>query len=195
MEGRIKTESIWSVLFSNAIVKQLFDIFVHLIEAQRILDSSGVVRSNQPVMAPMSSTADEAEIRDLLAAYCYYFDNGEADRWSALFTEDCVWEADQLHPAGVPFERFEGRAALANLCRTANANGAKYRHLTLNTVVRVTGDSARANSYVLVVHVNEDGPKLNSARFYDDHLVKHPQGWRIKSRAYRKALGPRDIIA
>lgn len=138
--------------------------------------------------------SDEASIRELLATYCFYFDSGQADKWAALFTEDCVWEADQLSPGGAPLERFEGRAALVALCRRANANGCKFRHLTLNSVVRVTGTSARANSYVLVVHLEEDRPKLNSARFYDDHLVKQAQGWRFASRAYRKALTPEEII-
>jgi hypothetical protein len=50
INGQIKTESICIVLFSNAIVIRLFDIYVHLIEEQSILDSSGVVRSNHPVM-------------------------------------------------------------------------------------------------------------------------------------------------
>ena len=139
--------------------------------------------------------SDEAQIRDLLAAYCYYFDSGQADKWVGLFTEDCVWEADQLSAGGASFERFEGRAALADLCRRANANGLRFRHLTLNSVIRVNGGIARANSYVLVVHIKEDGPKLNSARYYNDHLVKKAEGWRIKSRAYRMVLAPEEIIA
>jgi 3-phenylpropionate/cinnamic acid dioxygenase small subunit len=139
--------------------------------------------------------SDESAIRGLLAAYCYYFDSGQADKWSRLFTEDCVWEADQLSADGAARERFEGRAALVNLCYRANAHGRKFRHLTLNTVIRVTGSAARANSYVLVFHLDEKGPRLNSARFYDDHLVKLPEGWRIKARAYRKELSPDEIIA
>ena len=139
--------------------------------------------------------SDDAEIRDLLAAYCYYFDSGQADKWAGLFTEDCVWEADQLSPGGASLERFEGRAALAALCRSANAQGLRFRHLTLNSVIRLNGDCARANSYVLVVHLKDDGCKLNSARYYDDHLVKQADGWHIKSRAYRKVLAPQEIIA
>jgi SnoaL-like domain len=141
------------------------------------------------------TTSDEAEIRDLLAAYCYYFDSGQADKWAGLFTQDGVWEADQLFAGGAARERVEGRTALAELCRRANANGCKFRHLTLNTVVRVTRGSARANSYVLVIHLEGAGPRLNSARFYDDHLVKQAQGWRIQSRAYCKVLAPEEIIA
>jgi hypothetical protein len=140
------------------------------------------------------STSDEAEIRDLLASYCYLFDSGQADRWAGLFTEDCAWEADQLFPGKAGVERFEGRTALTNLCRQANANGLKFRHLTLNSVIRVTGGSARANSYILVVHLGEESPKLNSVRFYDDHLVKQVEGWRIKSRAYRSVLSSEQII-
>ena len=37
----------------------------------------------------MASLLEEKDaIRDVLSAYCFYMDNGEFDRWAALFAED-----------------------------------------------------------------------------------------------------------
>ncbi|MDB6107742.1 MAG: hypothetical protein JWO52_7741 [Gammaproteobacteria bacterium] len=47
---------------SNAIVLRLVDIFVHLIQEQRILDSSGMVRSNHPVMGKILEGVKVVEV-------------------------------------------------------------------------------------------------------------------------------------
>lgn len=134
----------------------------------------------------MSKATDSDEIKEVLSQYCYYFDHGLADQFAALFTDDCLWESDG-------FGRHEGAASLRDLCRMANAGAARFRHMVLNTIVRVSGDSARTTSYALVAHVIDGTPVVKSTRFYLDDLVRRNGRWLIAHRRYLSELEPEDL--
>jgi 3-phenylpropionate/cinnamic acid dioxygenase small subunit len=127
----------------------------------------------------MASMLEEKDaIRDLLAAYCFYIDGGELDKWAGLFTEDCTFDVGALGKA-------EGRAAIKEFvsrARTADTKPFSAQHCTLNSLIRINGAEARADSYVLVVREGEQRIDTVLAGRYEDLIVKQADNWRFKVR-------------
>ena len=127
----------------------------------------------------MASELEEKEaIRDLMAAYCFHLDNGEFDEFAALFTEDAMFEAG-------PFGKLEGRRAIYDFINAQvprPGQGPARKHCTLNHVIRISGNEARADSYVVVLRESSAGIIASLAGRYEDFLVKAAGRWRFKLR-------------
>jgi uncharacterized protein (TIGR02246 family) len=126
----------------------------------------------------MASLLEEKDaIRELIAEYCFRIDAADYERWAELFTEDGVFEVTGMF-------RHEGRAAILGFTKMIplNAKGMPpFKHCTLNHVIEVDGDRARARCYLLLVQ--EGNPlQLNLAGRYEDELVKHDGRWRFARR-------------
>lgn len=123
---------------------------------------------------------DKDSIRDLLSEYCFAFDAGDFDRWAGLFTEDGVFEVDgRLRLVGR--DQIRGYANHVPL-----TNGSPMlKHCVMNEIIRVDGDAARVDSYLLVARGVEEKLTLALAGRYRDRLVRTVAGWRF---AERKAL-------
>lgn len=122
---------------------------------------------------------DEKAIRELLHAYCFCMDRGNADELVELFTKDCVWD-------GGPWGRAEGRRALHEfLCAAVGSGEVKSRHLSANEVISITRDTAVAHSYALVMNVSLNPPVPLVVGHYEDQLVKVGGRWLFKSRRIR----------
>src|SRR5262245_1402840 len=89
---------------------------------------------------------DKDAIRELLARYCFHFDNGEFEAWVNLFTEDAVFDVGARG-------RFAGRDALRKFVHAIPlTNGVPgMKHCVMNSIVNVENDRATAQSYVVVV--------------------------------------------
>ncbi len=125
----------------------------------------------------MASVLEEKDaIRELMARYCFCFDNGEFDQWLQLFTEDGVFD---LGARG----RFSGRETLRNFLKAIPlTNGLPMmKHCVMNSIVSVDGDRATAQSYVVVV---QGGAQLGLtvAGRYEDHVAKVGGAWRFTER-------------
>lgn len=118
---------------------------------------------------------DKEAIRDLLSSYCHYVDRGDPNGLLAQFTEDGVWD-------GGPLGRYEGAAMRQFLGAAASAADGKRRHFLANEVITVTGNTATARCYFLIVNVAETGGSIAFAGFYDDRLVKLGGRWLFKQR-------------
>ena len=123
-----------------------------------------------------SALEDKEAIRELLALYCFHFDGGRFDDWLDLFTEEGVFEV-----SGVG--RFTGREQLrAFLKNVPLTNGVPaMKHCVMNDIVRVDGDSATSQSYVLVAR---GGARLDLgvAGRYEDRLQRVNGQWRFAER-------------
>ena len=127
----------------------------------------------------MASTLEEKEaIRDLLATYCFLLDSGELDKWAELFTEDGTFDVGALGKA----QSREGIKEFISRVRLTTGRVHGIKHCTLNSIIRVTGIEARADSYVLVVR--DSGQKIDTALAgrYEDLIVKQGDAWRFKVR-------------
>jgi ketosteroid isomerase-like protein len=128
---------------------------------------------------PMASVLEEKEaIRDVMSAYCFYVDNGEFDKFAALFTEDAIFEAG-------PFGRLIGRQAIYDFINAQvprSGEGPARKHCTLNHMIRINGNEAHADSYIVVLRESPDGIMASLAGRYEDLLVNQAGEWRFKVR-------------
>ena len=125
----------------------------------------------------MVSVLEEKDaIRELMARYCFHFDNGEFDAWLDLFTPDGVFD---LGSRG----RFGGRESLQKFPKSLPlTNGVPMmKHCVMNSIVSVDGNQATAQSYVVVVR-GGDQLVLSVAGRYADQLDKTDDGWRFRER-------------
>jgi len=125
----------------------------------------------------MASVLEEKDaIRELMARYCFHFDNGEFDAWLDLFTADGAFD---LGSRG----RFGGRENLQKFLKSLPlTNGVPMmKHCVMNSIVSVDADRATAQSYVVVVR-GGDHLALSVAARYADQLEKTGDGWRFSER-------------
>jgi ketosteroid isomerase-like protein len=127
----------------------------------------------------MASLLEEKEaIRDLMSAYCFYVDNGEFEKFAALFTADAILEAG-------PLGKLQGRKAIHQFIASSvprQGEGPARKHCTLNHLIRVNGAEAQADSYIIVLRESDSGIMASLAGRYEDVLVKESGEWRFKVR-------------
>ncbi|EEF26936.1 conserved hypothetical protein [Ricinus communis] len=135
--------------------------------------------------AEQVSASDEKEaIREVLYGYCYGTDGGDTELWVEGFTEDCVWD-------GGAFGMLKGKDAMREFHRASGEGSKALRHLTLNSVIDLDGDTAHVVSYVAVVAQGQPAA-IYFLGHYDDQFVKVDGQWRIKSRKVRADLADID---
>jgi len=119
----------------------------------------------------LPSPHDHVAISGVFARYCLCLDQGDAEGWVALYTEDARYDV---------FRRtFEGHAGL----RSMFAHAPKGLHLGGPAVIEMVDPThARATRNLLFVE-NGSGP-LRSA-VYEDELVRTANGWRISATRCR----------
>ena len=125
---------------------------------------------------------DEKAIRDLMSRYCFLVDRvpeRDADAFSAMFTEDGVWNSASLG------KRADGRKQLRDFISEVYRSDAIYRHLIANAIITIDGDRAAAHSYVHVSNLATGTPVCFMIAFYDDELVKQNGKWLFKARNVR----------
>jgi 3-phenylpropionate/cinnamic acid dioxygenase small subunit len=125
----------------------------------------------------MASILEErAAIQDLLSMYCFHVDNGDYDQWVNLFTTDCLFEPGDLG-------NLNGRAAIREWVEKLMAGSLPRKHCTINSIIRVNGSEAKADSYLILVQQGaQQGPYVSLAGRYEDVLVKEGDTWLFKNR-------------
>jgi hypothetical protein len=93
--------------------------------------------------------------------------------------EDCVWD-------GGAWGRREGRQTMREFVAATAARGSRLRHLNANALISVTGETATARSYLIILSLSSDNPPaVFFTGFCDDQLVKQGGRWLIRSRVIR----------
>ena len=126
----------------------------------------------------LSILEDKEAIRDLMSAYCFHLDNGEFQEFAALFTDDGIFESG-------PLGKLCGRKAIHDFIAAhvpRAGEGPARKHCTMNHVIRVNGDEAHADSYIVVLREAEAGIIASLAGRYEDQLVRDGGQWRFKVR-------------
>jgi len=121
---------------------------------------------------------DKDAIRDVLYRYCYGTDTGDVETWVGGFTEDCLWD-------GGPFGVCKGKEAMRAFYKQGGDAAKSMRHLTLNSIIDVQGDRAKAVSYVVVLGASETATSIFFSGFYEDELVRKGGRWLIQTRKLR----------
>lgn len=135
---------------------------------------------------------DRLEIGELLARYSRALDTRDWGLLGEVFTADAACDYGAL---GSP----EGIEAITALIRGTIGDLDGTQHLVGNVVVRVEGDEAAADCYLISQHVRADTPGgdhyLLGGR-YADRVVRTPAGWRIAHRTLHRmwTMGNRDVV-
>lgn len=125
--------------------------------------------------------ADREDIIDLLNLYGLAMDTRRWDLFDRIFTPDC--DADYG-----PTSHWTDREAFKRDFGKFHELFDATQHVMTNHLVQVEGDRAFSHTYGnwrLVRHAAGDPPIWDGTGYYDDTLVRTPEGWRIARRVCR----------
>lgn len=121
------------------------------------------------------TSEDHVAILNLLARYNHAIDLGNSEDWADCFTDDGVFDAR-------PVTHSKGRKELIAFCEQSLG---RTRHWTTNPLVKVNGDTATLDLYLMTVTPGaQDAPFATPGvtGVYHDQLVKVDGEWKIKFR-------------
>jgi SnoaL-like domain len=126
----------------------------------------------------ITEVADRLAIAETLALYCRGIDRCDAEQLAAVFTPDA--HLDYGSGAAPIAESIAGLMAGLGAMRLT-------QHNISNTVMRLDGDTARAETSIVALHLiptPESEIELVVGGRYLDRLVKLEGRWRIAERLY-----------
>lgn len=129
----------------------------------------------------LQAVEDRLEIIELEATYARSFDEHDGAVWSALFTEDGIYQSRPVGDAD-PVTFVQGAQALADYCRNTPFEGIHLLHLPQ---LVIDGDRATAR-----IHLEFHGswrdeagePRLSMQGYYDVSYRRVAARWRIAHR-------------
>ena len=134
----------------------------------------------------LQELSDRLEIQDLLTRYTVAIDTKDWKLLDTCFTPDA--HVDYTATGGTKGAYPEVRAWLEK----ALAPFPMTVHYISNTTVELDGDRARTRTYVLnpMGFPNPDGSlhMFTVGAYYNDELVRTPEGWRIARRVEEHAF-------
>ena len=122
--------------------------------------------------------ADHFDIQQLYARYTYAFDSNDPQILATVFTPD----ADFIL-SGKPMKAM-------GMIKGPAKPMPEVRHVTTSIVFNASPEGARGSAYVTLVNLQATPPAIMGGGFYQDILVKTPQGWRFKQRTYNPQNAP-----
>lgn len=119
--------------------------------------------------------SDRSEILSLTSRYAHALDRNEWEQLDRVFAADATMEFAGLPPA-------TGPAAIAAVCAGALEPLDASQHLVGSVLLELHNDEVWVSSYFHAQHIRAiDGQVrlFTVAGTYDDHVARHPEGWRI----------------
>ena len=130
--------------------------------------------------------SDRIRINDLLIRYTVAIDTKDWELLDTVFTPDA--KVDYTTSGGIKGSYPEVRAWLAEVLALFEMT----QHLISNSVVRIDGDTAAARTMVFNPMGRDDGKGglelFYVGAWYEDKLVRTPEGWRIAERFEEQAF-------
>ena len=123
---------------------------------------------------------DEREIMHLVTGYGPLVDAGAADEVAALWTDDGVYDVDEVY--------LDGAAAIRRMVESSAHQGwirGGCAHVVGPPRVTVDGDEAVAVCHSLMVVNTEEGFRVRRATANHWQLRRTPAGWRVTVRTNR----------
>lgn len=128
---------------------------------------------------------DVRDIERLKHESCFALDDGRADEWAALFTEDGRFVRDDG-------TTYEGREALRRFVSGFDGTFAHTAHVVTNPAVHVDGDAASGRWYLLLFYRTTAGDVGMTQAQYDDTYRRVDGAWSIKQSTLSYGLS-RDL--
>jgi ketosteroid isomerase-like protein len=135
----------------------------------------------------LRKTLDEVEIRNVIASIAMLADDGDLNEYGTFFAEDAHWEM-RTEPGKPPmFPPVKGRAAVMEAGRQRRADGiagpgTHTYHAIQTTMVKVTGDTATARSYLVFYKNAHVVPEAALMKVYRDEFRRTADGWKLAVR-------------
>ncbi len=137
----------------------------------------------------LQEIADRLEIDDLLTRYATAVDTKDWELYASCFVPDAT--IDYTSSGGIKGALPEVKAWLAQIMPTFPMS----QHIVTNKVITVTGDTATCRSYLfnpMALPEEVEGMILFfEGGYYNDKLVRTPNGWRIAERVEESAYTTR----
>ncbi|WP_322760665.1 nuclear transport factor 2 family protein [Frankia sp. Cr2] len=137
--------------------------------------------------AALRQLVDRDSIKTVIADYGLYYDSGDFESFTSLFTADATYDITPdpgLFPVPVT-----GRDAIVGAMAerwniTADTSGSSPRHMSTNISIReLTHSAAHVFSFLLVCFVHPDGNcEIRRSGTYVDRFRKEEAGWLFTSR-------------
>lgn len=122
--------------------------------------------------------ADEHDIADVLLRYATGIDRRDWDLFRTCFTDDVLAEYEGLDP-------WHSAEEITTFMATSHVDMGHTMHRLSNLAITVDGNTATARTYVDALLMAPDGQTgLNPRGYYDDDLIRTPDGWRIARRRF-----------
>ncbi len=126
----------------------------------------------------MSEREDRQDISDLLVRYATGIDRRDWPLFRTVFTDDCELDYGVIGS-------WKGVDAVTDFMEKSHELAGHTLHRLSNQVIEVDGDKALARTYVdALIMVGDEGAGVNGVGFYDDEIVRTPDGWRIARRKF-----------
>ena len=119
---------------------------------------------------------DRDEIIELTVRYATAIDSLQYSLLTTVFTDDAQVDYGEVG-------QWTGGAEVAAFMEAAHVGAKHTMHRMTNQAVDIDGDTATVRTYVDALILFEGGG-VNPIGYYDDHLVRTGDGWRISRRTY-----------
>jgi ketosteroid isomerase-like protein len=125
-----------------------------------------------------SDVIDQESIRRVLAEFIQLRDDKRFAEWVQLFTEDGTFDYGPHHLVGRPAIREHVEMLLRD---------DRGKHVCVNSIIDVSGDTASVSSDFLKVNPSNDGSGaigyvIGTMGRYVDHFVRQDGEWKIAGR-------------
>ncbi len=120
--------------------------------------------------------SDREDIVELTVRYATAIDSLQYSLLTTVFTEDAHVDYGEIG-------QWTGGAEVATFMEAVHAAAKHTMHRMTNQAVDIDGDTATVRTYVDALILFEGGG-ANPVGYYDDHVVRTSDGWRISRRTY-----------
>lgn len=125
----------------------------------------------------MSIIEEKDAIRDLMTRYCLAIDAGRYEEWAQCFTEDGIFDSPILGK----WQGWDALRAFTTKYREWTGD-TQSRHCVMNILIDIQGQTATAESYLLLTHAARGKTELVISGRYEDRIEKVGDQWRFKQR-------------
>lgn len=126
----------------------------------------------------MSEHEDRQDISELLLRYATAIDRCEWRMLGTVFTEACDVDYGEIGT-------WQTAEAVIEFMQQVHASAGYTLHRLSNMAITLNGDRAQARTYIdAMIMAGDNKSGVNAIGFYDDEIVRTPDGWRIARRRF-----------
>lgn len=129
---------------------------------------------NEHESSVVRSTTAEESIRQTLARYCMFCDDGRFEEWGLLFTL-----GTQLHVMGTT---HSGRDRVQAFIEAGQPPELRGKHVVINPLILVSEDASSAQCWSDFLFVNRKGVITTTGRYHDELSLERDGVWRFAIR-------------